>query len=623
MRILHIGTGYPPIGSGGLTRYALDLMAAQAAAGHEIFYLCAGDYDLGFRPRLKRWRLGQISVLELRNSRVESYTPLRQRRPEREISDAATERLITEAITAGIRHSAFGFRDNNDNSEGRKPFVTAAPKAESRKPKAPFGSGRSESRKPKAESRLPDVVHLHNLMGWPVSLLGLLAERGIPVVYTVQNYHAVCPTTRLYDEPADELCEDFAEGRRCARCNAAKPSAAQFRTLRRFRIDRAIRCMPGIFAVLRGIKRLVFRKPRNSACLTQSRKGAKGECSSVVLGVLASWREQSPQEPIPEASAISEVFRRRREAFVGALNGDQLPVASCQLPVTESPSTVPFDELRAVSSVEPLRAVRLSNGRKPFDGALRRAQGGEQRRTAQGREALERPKAESRRPGVTVVAMSNRVAELLVRYGVEASRVRTLPLVLGDFDKIVRRPPRTPTLPLRFGLLNKLTHLKGADVLREAFSGLSRDKVRLLVFGSQSESGVKAIRPLLDSGVAELRGPYERARMNEVLAEVDVGLVPSIWEEPYGYVGVEFLAAGIPVLGSRIGGIPDYIEDGVNGHLLPPRDGAAWRAKIAELAGKPEEVARLAAGIKPVKTMAQHLGEIEALYRKAGAHVEG
>jgi len=212
--------------------------------------------------------------------------------------------------------------------------------------------------------------------------------------------------------------------------------------------------------------------------------------------------------------------------------------------------------------------------------------------------------------------MSNRVAELLIRYGVEPSRVRVLPLVLGDFDKIVRRPPRTPSLPIRFGLLNKLTHLKGADVLCEAFKGLSPDHVRLLVFGSQSEAGVAAIRPLLDAGVAELRGPYERSRMNEVLSEIDVGLVPSIWEEPYGYVGVEFLAAGIPVLGSRIGGIPDYVEDGINGFLLPATEPAAWRDKVAELAERPDQVGKLAVGMRGVKQIGSHMAEIEAIYRR-------
>jgi glycosyltransferase involved in cell wall biosynthesis len=99
--------------------------------------------------------------------------------------------------------------------------------------------------------------------------------------------------------------------------------------------------------------------------------------------------------------------------------------------------------------------------------------------------------------------------------------------------------------------------------------------------------------------------------------------VPSIWEEPYGYVGVEFLAAGIPVVGSRIGGIPDYVGDGVNGLLLPPNDASAWREAIRRLAGDVGEVERLARGIAPVKTFEQHLGELDGLYAEAIAVSRG
>jgi glycosyltransferase involved in cell wall biosynthesis len=46
---------------------------------------------------------------------------------------------------------------------------------------------------------------------------------------------------------------------------------------------------------------------------------------------------------------------------------------------------------------------------------------------------------------------------------------------------------------------------------------------------------------------------------------VHVGIVPSLCEEVYGYVGIEFLANGIPVIGNRRGGIPDYVISGKTG----------------------------------------------------------
>ena len=60
---------------------------------------------------------------------------------------------------------------------------------------------------------------------------------------------------------------------------------------------------------------------------------------------------------------------------------------------------------------------------------------------------------------------------------------------------------------------------------------------------------------------------YHRERLSEILANVDVGIVPSLCEEVYGYVGIEFLANGIPVIGNRRGGIVDYTINGRTGWI--------------------------------------------------------
>ena len=58
---------------------------------------------------------------------------------------------------------------------------------------------------------------------------------------------------------------------------------------------------------------------------------------------------------------------------------------------------------------------------------------------------------------------------------------------------------------------------------------------------------------------------------------------PSIATETFGRVSVEAQAAGVPVLGSDIGGVPETLHDGVTGRLLPPGDVPAWRDAILAL----------------------------------------
>jgi glycosyltransferase involved in cell wall biosynthesis len=68
-------------------------------------------------------------------------------------------------------------------------------------------------------------------------------------------------------------------------------------------------------------------------------------------------------------------------------------------------------------------------------------------------------------------------------------------------------------------------------------------------------------------------GPTED--LESVFGSIDVLLVPS-WEEPFGRVVAEAMAAGVPVVATDRGGPAELIEDGVSGHLLAPRDPGAW-----------------------------------------------
>ncbi|MGB0712861.1 MAG: glycosyltransferase, partial [Gammaproteobacteria bacterium] len=60
-------------------------------------------------------------------------------------------------------------------------------------------------------------------------------------------------------------------------------------------------------------------------------------------------------------------------------------------------------------------------------------------------------------------------------------------------------------------------------------------------------------------------------------------VVPSRWPEPFGMVGVEAMARARPVVAFRAGGIPDWLDDGRTGHLVPEADTGAMAAAMAGL----------------------------------------
>jgi glycosyltransferase involved in cell wall biosynthesis len=83
-----------------------------------------------------------------------------------------------------------------------------------------------------------------------------------------------------------------------------------------------------------------------------------------------------------------------------------------------------------------------------------------------------------------------------------------------------------------------------------------------------------------------------------LLAAADVLAAPSR-NEGMGRVLVEAMALGLPVVGTRVGGIPDVIVDGECGLLVPPEDPAALAAALVELGVDAARRAKLGAGARP------------------------
>ena len=219
-----------------------------------------------------------------------------------------------------------------------------------------------------------------------------------------------------------------------------------------------------------------------------------------------------------------------------------------------------------------------------------------------------------------VIAMSRRVAEIHAELGVDPARMQVLELTLAHIDGLRPRRPR-PGAPITFGTLGGLeSEAKGARILLEAVRRLAatapRGSFRLLVFG-YVDPAFAADAEALDA--VELRGMYPAGRLDAILDEVDVGLMPSVWEEAYGYAGVEFLAKGIPVVANAVGGMPDYTRPGETGWLNRSCSAGELERILGGIVAEPAQVARLNAFLRAhrgsiIKPMPAHADEMDAVY---------
>ena len=97
-----------------------------------------------------------------------------------------------------------------------------------------------------------------------------------------------------------------------------------------------------------------------------------------------------------------------------------------------------------------------------------------------------------------------------------------------------------------------------------------------------------------------------------------VGVVPSIWPEPFGQVVVEPMACGKSVIASAVGGIPDIVVDGESGLLVEPGDVSALQEALRVLLLDPAKrasmgmVGRQRARLFTVSTVADRIEQIYA-----------
>ena len=159
----------------------------------------------------------------------------------------------------------------------------------------------------------------------------------------------------------------------------------------------------------------------------------------------------------------------------------------------------------------------------------------------------------------------------------------------------------------------QITPWKGQDTAIKALPAIrERFDAHLLIvgdvaFSSQRYDNVGFLHSL-EALVKELGMEHavhflgRRDDVPGVIGSIDLLLLPS-WDEPFGLVVAEAMAVGTPVLVTERGGVREYVEDGMNGRLLPPHDPPAWSAAAVELLDDGEALARM--GRESVTTAAR------------------
>ena len=135
---------------------------------------------------------------------------------------------------------------------------------------------------------------------------------------------------------------------------------------------------------------------------------------------------------------------------------------------------------------------------------------------------------------------------------------------------------------------------KGIDYLLRALSMVKiRSKVFIIGEGTQVPYLKRMAKSLSAKHEIIFTGWIKNSELTAFYSQATLAVVPSIWPEPFGIIGIEAMANRIPVVAFNVGGVSEWLVDGQTGYLVPQRNEKALAEKITFFLENPDVAAAM------------------------------
>ena len=197
-----------------------------------------------------------------------------------------------------------------------------------------------------------------------------------------------------------------------------------------------------------------------------------------------------------------------------------------------------------------------------------------------------------------VISPSEFLIDVFKRNGVNTSKFVYLPhgadySVMRNLER--RSGDRRRTI-MNLAFLGTLLPHKGVDVLVKAFTKIPADNLRLKIYGGYFHMH-EYYSNLLELAKGDKRiefcGEYHFESIADVMKDIDMVVVPSLWYENAPLVISMAQMFSIPVIASRLGGMAEMVADGVNGFTFQPGDVEDLADRIRMIAANPDVLREL------------------------------
>ncbi len=220
----------------------------------------------------------------------------------------------------------------------------------------------------------------------------------------------------------------------------------------------------------------------------------------------------------------------------------------------------------------------------------------------------------------TVLAVSGRVSQIAEAYGILPSKL--IVSYIGTKAAMHRLPPKRASGDvLRIGYLGYARKDKGFDFLLQALDNVPVDMASriVLVLAAKCETEgelsnysalIKPLRARFKS--ITFSNGFTKDNQRLLLDQIDLGVVPSLWEDNLPQIAIEYVANGVPILTSDVGGTCELCTNPT--FVYQSTDVVALKNSITYFAEKPERVNQFWNTCPVLMPMEKHIEELEKIY---------
>ena len=178
--------------------------------------------------------------------------------------------------------------------------------------------------------------------------------------------------------------------------------------------------------------------------------------------------------------------------------------------------------------------------------------------------------------------------------------------------------PKSPADHLRFAFAGMIGWHKGTHIAIQALERLPRPNgAKLTIYGNNSQFAdyFEALEPQIERNQhISYGGLFPHSQIADVLAGIDVLVMPSMWYENTPVIMYEAFASRTPVIATREGGMAELIELFDGGWTFPRGDVDALASLMQALIDSPQQVTAASENIKPVRTIDEHVSDLLDIY---------